>query len=180
MESLERDDPDVVKKRGSPRCFGHALCSKRWQLFSNRHGIPRVASLQGIVAAHHATAVYEQSSGHQAPHMRGLTFLVSGVLFVPTASTTGGLTGPALIDPSEQAGTAKGSRSGSLCYASPVHEHQSLALSRTVLVRQIATQRQRATRLLDAAKRAVEIAIEDSEAVALAYLAAANPSETAA
>jgi hypothetical protein len=49
-----------------------------------------------------------------------------------------------------------------------------------VLVRQIATQRQRATRLLDAAKRAVEIAIEDSEAAALAYLAAANPSETAA
>ena len=37
------------------------------------------------------------------------------------------------------------------------------------------TQRQRATRLLDAAKRAVEIAIEDPEAAALAHLAAANP-----
>jgi len=47
-------------------------------------------------------------------------------------------------------------------------------------VRQSAQARQRATRLLDAAKRAVEIAIEDSEAAALAYLAAANPSETAA
>ena len=35
--------------------------------------------------------------------------------------------------------------------------------------------RQYATRLLDAAKRAVEIAIEDSEAAALAYLVAANP-----
>jgi type I restriction enzyme M protein len=33
----------------------------------------------------------------------------------------------------------------------------------------------RAIRLLDAAKRAVEIAIEDSEAAALAYLATANP-----
>jgi hypothetical protein len=42
------------------------------------------------------------------------------------------------------------------------------------------TQRQRATRLLDAAKRAVEIAIEDTEAAALAYLAAANSPETAA
>ena len=31
-------------------------------------------------------------------------------------------------------------------------------------------QKQRATKLLDAAKRAVEIAIEDSEAAALAYL----------
>jgi hypothetical protein len=31
------------------------------------------------------------------------------------------------------------------------------------------------TRLLDAAKRAVEIAIEDSEAASLAHLAAANP-----
>jgi type I restriction enzyme S subunit len=47
-------------------------------------------------------------------------------------------------------------------------------------VRQSAQARQRATRLLDVAKRAVEIAIEDSEAAALAYLAAANPSETAA
>jgi len=47
-------------------------------------------------------------------------------------------------------------------------------------VRQSAQARQRATRLFDAAKRAVEIAIEDSEAAALAYLAAANPSETAA
>lgn len=47
-------------------------------------------------------------------------------------------------------------------------------------VRQSAHARQRATRLLDAAKRAVEIAIEDSEAAALAYLAAANPPEAAA
>jgi hypothetical protein len=47
-------------------------------------------------------------------------------------------------------------------------------------VRRSAQARQRATRLLDAAKRAVEIAIEDSEAAALAYLAAANPPETAA
>jgi type I restriction enzyme S subunit len=46
-------------------------------------------------------------------------------------------------------------------------------------VRQMVTQRQHATRLLDAAKRAVEMAIEDSEAAALAYLAAANPPETA-
>ena len=36
-------------------------------------------------------------------------------------------------------------------------------------------QKQRATQLLDAAKRAVEIAIEDSETAALAYLAEANP-----
>jgi hypothetical protein len=35
--------------------------------------------------------------------------------------------------------------------------------------------RQRATQLLDAAKRAVEIAIEDSEAAALAYLEGINP-----
>lgn len=47
-------------------------------------------------------------------------------------------------------------------------------------VRHMVTHRQRATRLLDAAKRAVEIAIEDSEAAALAYLAAANPPEAAA
>jgi hypothetical protein len=47
-------------------------------------------------------------------------------------------------------------------------------------VRQSAHARQRASRLLDAAKRAVEIAIEDSEAAALAYLAAANPPEAAA
>lgn len=47
-------------------------------------------------------------------------------------------------------------------------------------VRQSAHARQRATRLLDAAKRAVEIAIEDSEASALAYLAAANPPDAAA
>lgn len=46
-------------------------------------------------------------------------------------------------------------------------------------VRQMVKQRQRATRLLDAAKRAVEIAIEDSEVSALAYLAAANPPEAA-
>ena len=39
--------------------------------------------------------------------------------------------------------------------------------------------KQHATRLLDAAKRAVEIAIEDSEAAALGYLAAANPPEAA-
>jgi hypothetical protein len=47
-------------------------------------------------------------------------------------------------------------------------------------VRQSAHARQRATRLLDAAKRAMEIAIEDSEAAALAYLAAANPPDAAA
>lgn len=46
-------------------------------------------------------------------------------------------------------------------------------------VRLMVTQRQRATRLLDAAKRAVEIAIEDSEAAALAHLAAANPPNAA-
>lgn len=46
-------------------------------------------------------------------------------------------------------------------------------------VRQSAHARQRATRLLDAAKRAVEIAIEDSEASALAQLAAANPPDMA-
>lgn len=46
-------------------------------------------------------------------------------------------------------------------------------------VPQPAHARQRATRLLDAAKRAVEIAIEDSEVSALAYLAAANPPEAA-
>lgn len=46
-------------------------------------------------------------------------------------------------------------------------------------VQQSVHARQRATRLLDAAKRAVEIAIEDSEAAALAYLAAANPPEVA-
>jgi len=47
-------------------------------------------------------------------------------------------------------------------------------------VRQSAHARQRATRLLDAAKRAVQIAIEDSEAAALAHLAAANPPDAAA
>jgi type I restriction enzyme M protein len=57
---------------------------------------------------------------------------------------------------------------------------KSLQLEIRSLVEQSYAQRQRATRLLDAAKRAVEIAIEDSEAAALAYLAAANPSETAA
>jgi type I restriction enzyme M protein len=36
-------------------------------------------------------------------------------------------------------------------------------------------QKQRATQLLDAAKRAVEIAIEDSEAAALAYLDQVTP-----
>lgn len=40
---------------------------------------------------------------------------------------------------------------------------------------QMVTQRQRATRLLDVARRAVKIAIEESEAAALAQLAAANP-----
>lgn len=47
-------------------------------------------------------------------------------------------------------------------------------------VRQSAHARQRASRLLDAAKRAVEIAIEDAEAAALAHLAAANPPDAAA
>ncbi|GAA4403113.1 hypothetical protein [Quisquiliibacterium transsilvanicum] len=47
-------------------------------------------------------------------------------------------------------------------------------------VRRLVTRRQRATRLLDAAKRSVEIAIEDSDALALAHLAAANPSDAAA
>jgi type I restriction enzyme M protein len=57
---------------------------------------------------------------------------------------------------------------------------KSLQLEIRSLVEQSYAQRQRATRLLDAAKRAVEIAIEDSEAAALAYLAAANPPETTA
>lgn len=55
---------------------------------------------------------------------------------------------------------------------------QTLISSQTTYpaaVRQMVTQRQRATRLLDAARRAVEIAIEDSEAAALAHLAATNP-----
>ncbi|MEQ1439923.1 hypothetical protein AAG565_11200 [Fontimonas sp. SYSU GA230001] len=56
---------------------------------------------------------------------------------------------------------------------------QSLQQHVRALVEQSFAQRQRATRLLDAAKRAVEIAIEDSEAAALAYLAAANPAEAA-
>ena len=47
-------------------------------------------------------------------------------------------------------------------------------------VRRSAHARQHAARLLDAAKHAVEIAIEDSEAAALAYLAAANPQAEAA
>lgn len=42
-------------------------------------------------------------------------------------------------------------------------------------VRQMVTQHQRATHLLDAAKRAVEIAIEDSEDAALTHLTVANP-----
>ncbi len=42
------------------------------------------------------------------------------------------------------------------------------------------TQCQRATRLLDATRRAVEIAIDDSEAAVLAHLAAANPPAAAA
>ena len=37
-------------------------------------------------------------------------------------------------------------------------------------VRSVIAKRERATQLLDAAKRAVEIAIEDSEAAAMAYL----------
>ena len=47
-------------------------------------------------------------------------------------------------------------------------------------VRQKVTHRQRATHLLDAARRAVEIAIEDSEAAALVHLAAATPPDAAA
>jgi len=39
-------------------------------------------------------------------------------------------------------------------------------------VRQMVTKRQRATQLLDVSKQSVEIAIEDSEAAALAYLEA--------
>lgn len=42
-------------------------------------------------------------------------------------------------------------------------------------VRRMVAQRQRATRFLDAAKRAVEIAIKDPQSAALAHLAAANP-----
>lgn len=49
---------------------------------------------------------------------------------------------------------------------------RSLQLEIRGLVEQSFAHRQRATRLLDAAKRAVEIAIEDSEAAALAHLAA--------
>jgi hypothetical protein len=48
----------------------------------------------------------------------------------------------------------------------------SLQLDIRKLVEQSFVQRQRATRLLDAAKRTVEIAIEDSEKAALAHLAA--------
>lgn len=47
----------------------------------------------------------------------------------------------------------------------------------TQAVRQSFAARQQATRLLDAARRAVEIAIEDSEATALAYLAEQSPQE---
>lgn len=47
-------------------------------------------------------------------------------------------------------------------------------------MRRMVTQRQRTTRFLDAAKRAVENAIEDGEAAALAHLAAANPPDAAA
>lgn len=47
-------------------------------------------------------------------------------------------------------------------------------------VRQMVMQRQRATSLLDAAKRAIEIAIEDSETAALAHLEAANSPGSAA
>lgn len=46
-------------------------------------------------------------------------------------------------------------------------------------VRQSVQARQRATLLLDAAKRAVEIAIEGSETAALALLQAANPASAA-
>jgi type I restriction enzyme S subunit len=42
-------------------------------------------------------------------------------------------------------------------------------------VRELVAKRQRATRHLDAAKRSLEIAIEDSEATAIAHLQAANP-----
>lgn len=45
-------------------------------------------------------------------------------------------------------------------------------------VSQMIAQRQRATQFLDAAKRAVEIAIEDSEAAALAFLDTVNTPET--
>lgn len=51
---------------------------------------------------------------------------------------------------------------------------RSLQLNIRRLVEESFVQRRRATLLLDAAKRAVEIAIEDSEAAALAHLAAAN------
>jgi type I restriction enzyme M protein len=57
---------------------------------------------------------------------------------------------------------------------------KTLQLDIRKLVEQCFAERQRASRLLDAAKRAVEIAIEDSEAAALAYLAAANPPDAAA
>jgi hypothetical protein len=57
---------------------------------------------------------------------------------------------------------------------------KALQLDIRKLVEQCFAHRQRASRLLDAAKRAVEIAIEDSEAAALAYLAAANPPDAAA
>lgn len=46
-------------------------------------------------------------------------------------------------------------------------------------VSQMIALRQRATQLLDAAKRAVEIAIEDSESAALAFLDAVNPPNAA-
>ena len=51
---------------------------------------------------------------------------------------------------------------------------KSLQLDIRRLVEQSYAHRQHAARLLDAAKRAVEIAIEDSEAAALAYLAQAS------
>ena len=46
-------------------------------------------------------------------------------------------------------------------------------------VRKAAGARQRATQLLDAAKRAVEIAIEDSETAALAFINSVNPPDAA-
>jgi len=57
---------------------------------------------------------------------------------------------------------------------------RALQLEIRGLVEKSFAHRQRATHLLDAAKRAVEIAIEDSEAAALAHLAAANPPDATA
>lgn len=51
----------------------------------------------------------------------------------------------------------------------------TIQLTYETAVRQMVPHHQRATRLLDAATCAAEIAIEDLEAAALAYLAADNP-----